>query len=225
MYYIFNEQGQCVCCCNYEPDADDIGSRNETAIFGETVYENISRLQLIDGVITEMPLPEPSQEELYIQEANNVKTELRAMAVNAMMMNLAGNDITETKNEYQAKIASVSDSVALYCVDVFPVWSGNSVQYDKDDRVSYNGVLYKVLQTHTSQATWTPTDAPSLFAKVLTSDTGEILDWEQPDSTNAYMKGDKVRYNGKVYESLIDNNVWSPEGYPAGWREIIENEE
>lgn len=224
MYYIFNENGQCVCCCNYEPDADDIASRNETALYNETVYENISRLQLVDGQIIEMPEPEPSQEELDMQEANNVKTELRAMAVNAMIMNLAGNDITEAKNEYQAKIASVSDSVALYCVDVFPVWSGNSVQYDKDDRVSYNGVLYKVLQAHTSQATWIPTDAPSLFAKVLTSDTGEILDWEQPDSTNAYMKGDKVKYNGKFYESLIDNNVWSPDGYPAGWKEIVESE-
>ena len=224
MYYIFNENGQCVCCCNYEPDADDIASRNETALFDETVYENTSRLQLVNGQITEMPEPEPSQEELDMQEANNVKTELRTMAVNAMMMNLAGNDITETKNEYQAKIAIVSDSVALHCVDVFPVWSGNSVQYYKDDRVSYNGVLYKVLQAHTSQETWTPTDAPSLFAKVLTSDTGEILDWEQPSADNAYMKGDKVRYNGKIYESLIDNNVWSPDGYPAGWKEIIESE-
>ena len=43
---------------------------------------------------------------------------------------------------------------------------------------------------------------------------------EQPDSTNPYKKGDRVRFNGKVYESLIDNNVWSPSAYPAGWREV-----
>ena len=36
------------------------------------------------------------------------------------------------------------------------------------------------------------------------------------------MKGDKVIFNGKVYESLIDNNVYSPEAYPAGWKEITE---
>ena len=36
------------------------------------------------------------------------------------------------------------------------------------------------------------------------------------------MTGDKVRYNGKVYESLIDNNVWSPIGYPQGWKEVEE---
>lgn len=91
----------------------------------------------------------------------------------------------------------------------------------KDDKVLYDGVLYKVLQNHTSQEGWTPTSAPSLFVKVLTSE-GEILDWEQPSSTNPYMKGDKVKYNGKVYESLIDNNVWSPDGYPVGWKLIEE---
>ena len=223
MYYIFNENGQCVCCCNYEPDADDIGSRNETAIFEETVYENISRLQLIDGVITEMPLPERSHEEEVQKKVAQVKSNLRMQAVNAMMMNLAGNDMTTAKEDYQAELASIEDEVALVIPEVFPVWRGNSVEYKKDERVTYNGVLYKVITAHTSQESWTPTDAPSLFVKVIVQE-GEILDWEQPTAENAYKKGDKVRFKGKVYESLIDNNVWSPDGYPAGWKEIIESE-
>ena len=88
--------------------------------------------------------------------------------------------------------------------------------------IQYEGQLYKVLQAHTVQEQWTPVDAPSLFAKVLVDPTGEtILEWQQPDSTNPYMKGDKVKYEGVVYESLIDNNVWSPTAYPAGWK-IVE---
>ena len=84
-------------------------------------------------------------------------------------------------------------------------------------------MLYKVLQAHTVQESWTPTDAHSLFAKVLTDPTGEtILDWEQPDSTNPYMIGDKVMFEGKVYQSVIDNNVWSPASYPQGWKEVVE---
>jgi len=27
-----------------------------------------------------------------------------------------------------------------------------------------------------------------------------------------------VSYNGKIYESTINGNVWSPEAYPAGWK-------
>lgn len=49
--------------------------------------------------------------------------------------------------------------------------------------------------------------------------------WEQPDASNAYMIGDRVHYptiEDAVYESTIDNNVWSPEAYPAGWQIITE---
>ncbi len=86
--------------------------------------------------------------------------------------------------------------------------------------VEHNESLYTVLQSHQSQEDWTPDKSPSLFAPLLTSPTGEVLEWVQPESTNPYMKGDRVKYNGKTYESTIDNNVWSPEAYPAGWVEV-----
>lgn len=170
------------------------------------------------GIVFAAPesIVEPTETE---KEAARVKATLETKAKTAMMMSLAGSDLSEAKTEYQAVLASASDDVALLIPEVYPMWSADSVEYKKDDRVTYNGILYKVLTAHTSQASWTPTDAPSLFVKVLTSDN-EILDWEQPSADNAYMKGDKVRYNGKVYESLIDNNVWAPDAYPAGWKEI-----
>lgn len=165
--------------------------------------------------------PEQTQAEKNQEQANAAKAELRSLAETAMMAQLAGGDIATQQAAYQSNIATLSDDVVLLIPEVYPVWSGNAVEYKKDMRVTYNSVLYKVLQDHTSQETWTPTDAPSLFAKVLTS-TETIPDWEQPTAENAYMTGDKVRYNGKVYESLIDNNVWKPDEYPAGWKEVTE---
>ena len=41
--------------------------------------------------------------------------------------------------------------------------------------------------------------------------------WEQPESTNPYMKGDKVTHAGRTWVSTIDNNVWEPGVY--GWEE------
>ena len=76
--------------------------------------------------------------------------------------------------------------------------------------LNYEEVLYKCLQKHNKQATWTPKDAPSLFAKVLIPDPEIIPEWEQPSSTNPYMKGDKVKHNGFIWQSLVDNNVWEP---------------
>ena len=85
----------------------------------------------------------------------------------------------------------------------------------------YDGTIYKVLQAHTSQDTWIPPDAPSLFAKVLIPNENVIPEWEQPDSTNPYAKGDKVTHNGKTWISTADGNVWEPGVY--GWEEVHTN--
>lgn len=37
---------------------------------------------------------------------------------------------------------------------------------------------------------------------------------------DAYKTGDRVTYQGKVYESTIDANVWAPDAYPQGWKLI-----
>ena len=118
---------------------------------------------------------------------------------------------------------TLSDAQALQVPMLFDEFDGNGVAYEVGKRIMYNGILYKVIQAHTSQADWTPATAPSLFAKVINETIdGSIPEFEQPGSTNPYMKGDRVIFNGKVYESLIDNNVYSPEAYPAGWKEITE---
>lgn len=112
------------------------------------------------------------------------------------------------------------DAKALAIQEFYDDWEVG-VKYEVGTYIRYEGVLYKVITAHTSQSDWTPTSASSLFAKVLTDPTGETInEWVQPDSTNAYMTGDKVIFEGKTYESVIDNNVWSPSAYPAGWKEI-----
>lgn len=114
---------------------------------------------------------------------------------------------------------SLDDTDALEAVQLFPLWN-DSAKYTVDDRVRFQQTLYRCLQDHIAQPTWTPINAPSLWAKVLIPDPTIIPDWEQPESTNAYQIGDRVRYNGKIYESVIANNIWSPESYPAGWKEV-----
>lgn len=109
---------------------------------------------------------------------------------------------------------SIEDEVALTAVTLFPEWA-NETKYVVDSRVKYLGILYRCLTAHTSQSDWTPNTAASLWAKVLIPDENVIPEWEQPDSTNPYMKGDKVIHNGKTWMSDIDGNVWEPSVY--GW--------
>ena len=114
---------------------------------------------------------------------------------------------------------SLSDEDALEAVELFPNWTPDStITYHVDDRVQYEGILYKCLQEHTPQEAWTPIAAPSLWAKVLIPDVHTVPEWEQPSSTNPYQPGDKVMHNGKLWECTVANNVWEPGVY--GWTEI-----
>lgn len=116
--------------------------------------------------------------------------------------------------------AYLDDEDAVEAVELFPAWHPNE-PYIVDQRVRFEGILYRCLQAHTSQDDWTPTAAVSLWAKVLVP-TDDIPVWEQPESTNPYMTGDKVHYptfSDPVYVSTIDNNVWAPGVY--GW--VLEN--
>ena len=114
---------------------------------------------------------------------------------------------------------AAQDAAALEAKMLYPDWRGDK-EYKVGDRVLYGGTLYKCLQDHTAQDGWTPTDAPSLWAEVLIPDPEVIPEWVQPESTNPYMKGDKVKHNGKTWISDVDGNIWEPGVY--GWTEVAE---
>lgn len=95
----------------------------------------------------------------------------------------------------------------------YPAWKTDTA-YTTGERLRYGEKLYKVLQNHTSQADWTPDVAVSLFVEVTPE--GVIPEWKQPTGAqDAYAKGDKVKHNGSVWISTVDNNVWEPGVY--GW--------
>lgn len=112
----------------------------------------------------------------------------------------------------------LEDDKALENTELFPIWEVNK-SYSPGDRVRYNNTLYKCLIQHIGQESWNPVAAPSLWAIVLIPNPDVIPEWIQPDSTNPYMQGDKVKHMEKIWISNIDNNVWEPGIY--GWTEDI----
>ena len=62
--------------------------------------------------------------------------------------------------------------------------------------------------------------------EVIPEEPEEVIypEWTQPNGAHdAYHTGDRVMFNGKLVESTIDGNVWSPEVYPQGWKEVSED--
>ena len=108
-----------------------------------------------------------------------------------------------------AEAGNIDAVTASEHTELFAPWAC-PVAYKTGNIRERNGKLYKCLQDHTSQETWTPEDSPSLWAGI--SDPAEEWpEWSQPvGSTDAYAKGAKVSHNGKHWTSNVDANVWEP---------------
>lgn len=101
--------------------------------------------------------------------------------------------------------------------------------YQEGDKFTYQGKIYEVIQAHTSQTTWIPSETPALykeFLKVKIQDeegnTSEVVaEFRKPTGAHdAYQKGDKISFEGSIYESIIDANVFSPSEFADGWKKI-----
>lgn len=112
---------------------------------------------------------------------------------------------------------SLDDESALQGIELFPLWKAiPPMEYEVGDRVRYNDMLYKCIQAHTSQASWTPDATPALWTEVSIDEWPE---WKQPlGSEDAYRLGDKVSHLEKHWVNTLDYNTYEPGVY--GWDEL-----
>lgn len=137
-------------------------------------------------------------------------------------------DLDEQKNVASITFVSlaekgdIDDITASEHADLFEAWV-TSKAYTVGKIVSHNGLLYRCVQAHTSQADWTPDLTPALWTRIA-DPTVEYPEWSQPlGAHDAYALGAKVSHNGKKWVSDVANNVWEPGVY--GWTEIAETEQ
>ncbi|MDV2420231.1 hypothetical protein RAE03_10695 [Corynebacterium tuberculostearicum] len=108
----------------------------------------------------------------------------------------------------------------------------HSLMYCYGDVVRYQGKL--VRSTHQGLNHWEPGtlafdgriwevigDATETPEDSETTEQPTAPAYRQPSGAHdAYKKGDRVTYNGAVYESAINGNVWAPDSYPQGWKKL-----
>lgn len=126
------------------------------------------------------------------------------------------------------KIEELSVSQKEELDNKYPVWEPG-ISLGTGDKVHYDGVNYEVIQAHASQEGWEPDITPSLFKNLKVETIGDdeggetevIEDFVQPTGAHdSYTTGEKVVFDGEVYESTMDNNTYSPSDYPQGWTTV-----
>lgn len=160
---------------------------------------------------------------LFLDEDNRLRIDSeseRAMDELA----IEASQVKDFRDKVTELLVNLDNDAAIENAILFPQWK-SGVDYKVDERIRYNNVLYIILQDHTSQEEWRPDVAGSLYARMLRSWEQNIIPtWEQPESTNGFMAGDKVYHNGLLYVSTADYNTWEPgiEGNP--WELVVEEQ-
>lgn len=128
--------------------------------------------------------------------------------------------LEQLRRAIQIVTSSLPDEQALEISTVYPKFEIGKA-YKSGDRFvdGINNVgdpqLYKVVQDHTAQADWLPSNTPSLYKKIGVTEEG-YDEWAAPTGAHdTYNKGDIVSYQGTLYISTVDGNAYAP-GVVAG---------
>ena len=104
---------------------------------------------------------------------------------------LTAEEVTALLIKQQINTLSVDDATAVRMVAFYPEWEKGK-QYTIGYKMQYLGKLYKVIQAHTSQETWTPDITASLYTRI-----DEVHDGTKYDPIP--YEGNMSLYNGKYY--------------------------
>jgi len=130
--------------------------------------------------------------------------------------------LEQLRRAIQMFASTLTDEQALEIATVYPKYEigkayviGEYVTYGEN--ATGDPQLYKIVQDHISQEDWKPNENSALYEPIGLDSEGYPV-WSKPSGAHdAYNMGDIVNYNGTLYKSLIDGNVYSPDEYPAAW--------
>ena len=111
---------------------------------------------------------------------------------------------------------SLDDKTASEGAELFPALKQNGSLVKAGTRINWNGKVKKAEVDLWDTESSNPDNAPNLWEELTYRDGIRFI----PDVitvTSAFAKGERGWWNDKLYESLIDANVYTPEQYPAGW--------
>ena len=111
---------------------------------------------------------------------------------------------------------SLSDSDASTAALLFPRLKGDGALVPAGTRINHNGAIKRAAVDLWDTAANNPDQAPTLWDDIGYQDGFRII----PDvitAGTAFAQGECGWWEGVLYRSIIDNNVWTPLAYPAGW--------
>ena len=115
--------------------------------------------------------------------------------------------------------ASLDDKTASEAPTLFPRLKQDGSLVRAGTRICHNGEVKKAAVDLWDTADNSPDKAATLWETLDYKDGYRII----PSAitvTGAFAKGERGWWNGKLYESKVDSNVYTPAQYADNWKEI-----
>ena len=111
----------------------------------------------------------------------------------------------------QINTLTVDDNTALRMVEFYPEWATDTA-YTAGYKVQRGGKLWRCKQAHTSQASWEPENAASLWTEICETHDGTIDDPIPYDGNMALESGKYYLQDYVIYRCTRDtvNPVYQP---------------
>ena len=122
-------------------------------------------------------------------------------------------------NTIMAAIAIIDDQQASEGVELFPKLKQDGSLIPAGTRINWNGTLKRAAVDLWDSVENNPENAPALWEDIAYKLGYRIIP-EVITSTLAFSKDEIGWWGDKLYKSLLDANVYTPEQYPAGWEEV-----
>ena len=115
--------------------------------------------------------------------------------------------------------ASLDDKTASEAPTLFPRLKRDGSLIRAGTRINHNGEVKKAAVDLWDTADNSPDNAADLWETLDYKDGYRIIP-SVITVTTAFAKGERGWWNGKLYESGVDNNVYTPEQYARNWTEV-----
>ena len=118
-------------------------------------------------------------------------------------------------------VASLDDKTASEAPTLFPRLKQDGSLIRAETRICHNGEIKKAAVDLWDTADNSPDNATTLWETLDYKDGYRIIP-SVITVTGAFSKGVRGWWNGVLYESAVENNVYTPEQYAPNWKEVTD---
>lgn len=114
---------------------------------------------------------------------------------------------------------SATDEQASAAASLYPTLKGDGSLVKAGTRINWNGEVMRAAVDLWDVEGSDPENAPSLWEAIGYRDGYRIIP-EVITVGTAFSKGERGWWDGELYSSILDANVWTPQANPSGWEKV-----